>query len=376
MTPVMPGVSSVEFFVETWPPKGPQLEAEWRRVVEQGSFNPTLGPAWFSVIVAALAQSVRPVSILVGKEREKGVTAVLPFFVSSRRMLGLEMTVLEAGSNLMSYHAEVVTSGDPEEVIDAVFEAASGWDVFHMANVPFESPTARAIMRIARRRRLPLQVIQGDESPYLTIEGTWASYLATRNKKFRYKLRHRREQIEANKNCALRWVTSNAETDTLLKDILAIEEHSWKRGAGLNIGARESELTYHRLLLPYLAKEGALMANVLYHGERPIAYSLCCVFSGWVGHLKTSFDERFAELSPGGFVIDTCVERAFELQAREFDFLGDAAPHKLAWTKSTRRHVDLFVFGSTLKGRCIGWLKALKDRRARVPSTADHEPGA
>ena len=85
------------------------------------------------------------------------------------------------------------------------------------------------------------------------------------------------------------------------------------------------ELKYHRRLLPVLAQDGALLANVLHRAERPIAYSLCCHCHGWVGHLKTSFDQEFASLSPGGYVIDASVERAFDLKAREFDFLGDAA---------------------------------------------------
>ena len=82
--------------------------------------------------------------------------------------------------------------------------------------------------------------------------------------------------------------------------------------------------------------------------------------------MKTSFDQEFATLSPGGYVIDASVERAFDLGAKEFDFLGDAAPHKLAWTSTTRKHGDFFLFGRTWKGRIIGHLKRWSQQRRTV----------
>lgn len=102
-------------------------------------------------------------------------------------------------------------------------------------------------------------------------------------------------------------------------------------GAGSRTAARDQELNHHRLPLPVLAREGALLASVLYRPARPIAHSLCCHYGRRIGRRKTSCDQKFESLSPGAYVVDVLVEGAFDLKAREFDFLGDAAPHKLAW---------------------------------------------
>jgi len=344
----------------------PQLVTEWQALAQSGGFNPTLSPRWLSTIVAALCPDGSQIDLLVRREPSGIVSAVLPYLWSYKRMLGVRVSVLQPGSNLMSYHADVVATADVEEVLETLLNKASGWDVFHFANVPLESDTASALRALAPRFSSWLQVIEGDESPYLAINGTWASYFGSRSKKFRYKHRQRRELFDKDPVFALRWFNESAEVERLLADMLAVEQRSWKLEAGLSIAGRELELEYHRRLLPVLARDGALLANVLYRADRPIAYSLCCCWHGWIGHLKTSFDQEFASLSPGGYVIDASVERAFDLGAKEFDFLGDAAPHKLAWTSTTRKHGDFFLFGRTWKGRIIGLLKRWSQQRRTV----------
>jgi CelD/BcsL family acetyltransferase involved in cellulose biosynthesis len=344
----------------------PQLVAEWQALAQSGDFNPTLSPRWFSIIVAALCPDDSQVDLLVRREPSGIVSAVLPYLLSYKRMLGVPVSALKPGSNLMSYHADVVATAGVEEVLEALLKQAPHWDVFHFANVPLDSAAAAALHALAPRVGSWLQVIEGDESPYLAISGTWASYLGSRSKKFRYKHRQRRELFGNDPVFVLRWFNAPVEVDQLLADMLVVEQQSWKSEAGLSIAGRELELEYHRRLLPVLAQEGALLANVLYRAERPIAYSLCCCCQGWIGHLKTSFDQEFASLSPGGYVIDASVERAFDLGAKEFDFLGDAAPHKLAWTSSTRKHSDFFLFGRTWKGRIIGLLKRWSQQRRTV----------
>ena len=346
-----------------------EVRSEWAQLAGSARFNPTLGPAWLAVIAAALAPAGVPLTVLACRDAMGRLSALLPYFLTRRRMMGLRLRVLQPASNLMSYHAQVMTNAEVAPVLEELLSHCGRWDIFHFANVPLESATADAIRSLAPRMGSLLQVMAGDESPYLKIRDSWTSYVASRNKKFRYKQRQRRDAILSDPGFDIRWYVAPADANPLLSDMLKIEENSWKEGAGRNISARAAELDYHRRLVAFLASEGFLLANVLYHRSRPIAYSLCCHIDGWVGHLKTSFDREFASLSPGAFVIDISVERAFDLRAREFDFLGAADPHKLAWTSATRKHADFFLFGTTLKSRIVAGIKRLRMRGTAVART-------
>jgi CelD/BcsL family acetyltransferase involved in cellulose biosynthesis len=334
----------------------------WTGVVAEARLNPSLSPAWLRVVAGALADSQSPISLWVARGPNGRVDGVIPFYRSTAKIAHVPMRQIELASNLVSYHAAIPVSGFCADALDALLTNADPWDVFRANNIPLESEAARCIEAVAQRRGARVEKVAGERSPYLKIEGPWQDFIATKNKKFRYKWRKRKEDVEAQADVELRWFTGPERVSDLLRDIVAIEDKSWKAAAGTTIAAREGEMRYHEALLPYLANSGLLLANVLYKGSRPIAYSLCCRHADWIGHLKTSFDGEFEGMSPGAFVVDASVERAFELNAAEFDFLGDAAPHKLAWTDTVRSHADFFVFAPRAKTMAVAALKQLAKR--------------
>jgi CelD/BcsL family acetyltransferase involved in cellulose biosynthesis len=344
----------------------------WTRFIADAGLNASLTPGWLRVAADALAAGETKISLLVGAADGR-VAALVPFYAATVRMVGIPLRQLELGSNLTSYHAELLAPGRCAEALAALLEREK-WDVLRASNVPLGSETAGAIEAAAGRFGSRLQVLAGERSPYLAIDGAWQDFMATKDKKFRYKWRKRKESIEPGAELRLEWRTREDEVAGLLRDVLAIEEQSWKATEGTTIASRAYEMRFQEMLLRYLAKSGLLVANVLYKESTPIAYSVCCRYGGWVGHLKTSFVDAFKDLSPGGIVIDASVEWAFEAKAREFDFLGNAAPHKLAWTSTVREHADYFVFGRGLKPRLVVAMKsaaqAAARMRARPPSSA------
>src|SRR4030095_540233 len=117
---------------------------------------------------------------------------------------------------------------------------------------------------------------QDDNSPFLRIRNSWEEFLASKPKKFRYKVRKRQEQLESNGRLELRPVTKTEDVELLFEEMLEIESKSWTARAGFDIPSSRRETEYYRRLLPYLASSGTLFAQVLRQQGRAIAYSLCC----------------------------------------------------------------------------------------------------
>jgi CelD/BcsL family acetyltransferase involved in cellulose biosynthesis len=352
-----------------WTEVDASLRERWSQLVARQKLNPTLEPDWIEIVARALRGPGQEPSLYV--EEEGGtLTAVVPFYISRVRMSGVPMTVVQPASNLISYHAELVTSAAQRDVLTRMLASVRGWDVLQFGNVDVDSLTADAVRSLAAELRTPLQTLPGDQSPWLALEESWEKLLASKNKKFRYKVRHRRDLLDKNGPWELRWYEDGSRTDELLDAILKIEAVSWKAAEGVDIPSRPHEVEYHRQLLPFLARQGALLANVIYIGEKPAAYCLCCRHGEWVGNLKTSFDQSLEKLSPGSVVIDTSIERAFALGAKEFDFLGNAGSHKLAWTSNLRTHADYFLFAPRLKARLVGMLKLMRAKKSQPAEPA------
>ncbi|HFD11953.1 MAG TPA: GNAT family N-acetyltransferase, partial [Crenotrichaceae bacterium] len=200
-------------------------------------------------------------------------------------------------------------------------------------------------------------------SPYIEISTDWDEYLTTRSGSFRYRLQRKAKAVAKAGDIAIRWYSDEFDSEQLLKDILTIEANSWKVEAGMAISHRPVEQRYYEQLIPFMATNGLLMANVLSIDGNPAAYGLCYNFKQRWGQLKTSFDDQYKAYSPGKHLVDLSVEQAFKEGAREFDFLGDRMRHKLEWTDQVRNHNNLYIYNSSsLSGKLTGVVKRLSTR--------------
>ena len=69
--------------------------------------------------------------------------------------------------------------------------------------------------------------------------------------------------------------------------------------------------------------------------------------------VKTGYDPTYAKCSPFKVLTYFALREAIGAGLAEFDFLGDAEPWKLEWTKTTRPHEWLFVFSGTSRARLL-----------------------
>jgi CelD/BcsL family acetyltransferase involved in cellulose biosynthesis len=362
-------VNSIRFY--GWDEAVREVGDAWRQIVCERAYNPSLGPDWLGATLAAwrLCSAAR---VAVVTHDENRLT-ILPFLVRRQSLLGLPLRAVDLCSNVFSYHAEIISSGDVASALSLVLSDRSfpPWDAFRLSNVPVDGATAASVRRLDRAAACGVSTRAAEASPFLRISGTWQEYLATRPKKVRANISRSQRLMREAGESALEWYEDGSDWRRLLAAILEIEASSWKADAGVAIVAGSPQCDYYERLLPWLASDG-LMANVLYVRQKPVAYTLCAARRGWVGQLKTSYVEGLGDA--GSRVIHCSLERAFERRQTEYDFLGDVAPHKMRWAHDVRRHEDLWLFRPNVKGQFLRRLKALADAwhalRRPLPETS------
>jgi len=341
---------------------GDDVLASWRAIVDGAKLNASLEPDW--VRVTAASRGVADDTFVFVARRGREIVAVAPFRFETSRVLGVPIKKLNLITNYVAYHNSLPSTLEPAVALSLLLEfaATNGADVVELAAIDDETRLARAVLeceaQVSSVRRFP-----GEASPFIPLDTSWDELLASKPKKFRYKVRKRAEALSESPDLALRWYRNEQDCAELLQAMESIERSSWKQEAGVAIFSRDHEKRYHELLLPLLAQRGALVANVLSQAGKPIAYTLGCHAGGWFGLLKTSFDAAYSELSPGAIVADQAIAVAIELKAREFDFLGDQDQYKLAWSKLVRAHSSYYLYlRRSLRGRLLGWGKVLGER--------------
>lgn len=333
---------------------------EWLEIVARQSLNPSLGPDWQMITASSHGSSESCEVMVVTKNSE--VVAVIPYLRRQVSYHGIPLTEFSLLSNLVCYHNELVSSLPISDTFSLIVQHEPDCDLFRFAS--FFDRTVQTPGTVASIANLPgIQVIEepGDASPYLPIVETWDKIYRRQHKKFRYKIRRRVKRLDEQENLVIRWYEEPSKTEELLAAIRRVERNSWKFNAGVDIAARDQELKYHQLLLPWLADTGHLVAGVLHVDDQPIAYTIACYWQHWTGFSKTSFDSEFAKIEPGAILTEATLRRCVRRGTQEFDFLGSADSYKLSWTKRVRKHSDLTLYNKcTIKGRAI-----LFARRAR-----------
>jgi hypothetical protein len=347
------------------------LQRDWREVISRIESPLEYAPDWIKAS-AESAGLLDDVCVFV-ERRGDAPTSFSPMLRTRLRTLGITCSGWEMpGLRLVSSHSGLVSEDGPRRYLARLVDnLPKPKDIVIMPAIVERSETEQAIHELCRDTSWRMDIIPGDESPYIPINTTWNSFLSGRNKKLRYTLRKKVETLPRLGEFSERWFHDHEAIDVLFDDMLVIEEQSWKVEAGLAISRREKEQRYYRYLLPFLADSAALVANVLYVDAEPIAYSLCYASQGRLAQLKTSFKEAYAHESPGLVAISHAIRYAFDNGFREFDFLGDAMPHKMQWTDSTRRHADYFLFGPRIKPRVVQSIKYLL---ARLRGGRKHAP--
>jgi CelD/BcsL family acetyltransferase involved in cellulose biosynthesis len=345
--------------VRPWRDALATMRDTWDQLVRESGANPSLHPDWLDKSITAWG--MENTIHVAAAERNGTLIAVMPFFVTRRSLSGVPVRCLELASNVISYHAEIVCRGDLNDALTALLshKALPSWDVLLLNNIVAGGPTATAVRDQPKGIMSGYSTRPGENSPFVQVNCGWSEYLATRPKKVRANiLRSRRLMLDAGET-GIAWYEDGADTDRLLNEIFEVEAKSWKADAGIDIRPGTAQGKYYEALLPWLAENGGLFGNMLYVADRPVAYVLCAAWQGWYGQLKTSYVKALPDA--GSRVIQTSLERAFERGATEYDFLGDAAPHKLRWSSSLRPHEDVWLFASHLRGSALRQLKRVAD---------------
>lgn len=242
--------------------------------------------------------------------------------------------------------ASPFVGGDTDALIDAFAHECSvrlvDWDLLYLSGIPPDGAMMRRIVRAFGREH---QIGLGHRTRRFVaaLDGGVDGYLARRSAKFRAALRRARRLADAD-GVTYEVVRDVADADVpaLYERILKIEERSWKGRADTGIldGGMN---TFYRLMLPRLARRGALRVVFARRDEHDIAFVFGGLFDRDYRGLQLSYDHNFRHLSPGNLVQLRMIEALIEDQIASYD-LGSELDYKPRWAEQTVETVTLWVW--------------------------------
>lgn len=184
----------------------------------------------------------------------------------------------------------------------------------------------------------------GSASPYVALPSTFDELMSSFGSRLRRQLRQSGRRLEGLGQLRLRVVRGGPELPAALDAVLALEASGWKARAGTAVLSNPRLERLYRGFASRAGEQGLLRLHLLELDGRPVVGSFGCVV-GNVGHLmKTGFDERLAEHSPGTYMLGEILRLSIEERLSGCDLLGSPNPFKMRFTDTVRPRVGLRAY--------------------------------
>ena len=335
-----------------------RLEQEWNHAVGQAHVtHPFVLHEWFRSWWDSFG-SGRRLHIVIARDGGD-IVGIAPMMVEQVHMYGLPIRKLDLIHNDQTPRADWIVVRSVPRVFEVLWsglhQMRDEWDLLQLSRLPTESLTRAEVTALAQRDGCQTGTWRGDVSPYLTLTGTWDSYLASLPAKFRSNLRNRLSRLLHVGGTQLEVV--DGVDEKACEDAIRLEASGWKVDAHTSISSNASVQQFYRLLAERAAARGWLRLLFLVADGRRIAAAYGARFGDTLFFIKTGYDPGFAPCSPFKLLTYLAIQRAYADGLREVDFLGNSEPWKREWTNTSRPHDWLCIFAGTIRARLLHSLK-------------------
>lgn len=201
----------------------------------------------------------------------------------------------------------------------------------HFAPLPGGDAGVEVAAPVLRANGYRVVTTTRQAGPCLPLPRSYAELVARVSHNMRSQINRRRRALERRGQLALRVNDGGAELASDLAAFFRLEASGWKGRAGTAIlSSRRTQQLYERFAAG-AARRGHLRLNFLELDGVPVAADLGCSFAGGSFLIKTGFDERYADLSPGLVLRAEVLRAAIEEGNTSYHFLGGPDHYKLRW---------------------------------------------
>jgi CelD/BcsL family acetyltransferase involved in cellulose biosynthesis len=350
----VPGLASSDEVVEAW-----------ERMSATGEFEPSASLEWSQILMRThVAADDRVFTIVV---RDAGrIVAIAPVVVQRERLLGLlPVATLSPLCEKYRTHSDVLGECHRPEVVAALFEAMRAlpvrWDLYRVGRMLESGRLARGLKAwladAAPARRLRREY----PSFLIALDGDFDAFLRSRSGKFRNYLRRKTRQLDGMGTVELRRAGAGLGIEQAYRDLLAVEERSWKHAHGTAITSVPRQRQFYWRLCEESWRRGRLHLTLLYLDGRPIAFNLGLVSGDRYYYLKTSFDETCRQAGAATVCRAKLIELLVAEGLRWFDFPGEPYQWEEQWTDRLRWNESALVFNAGTRSTLLRAVIRLRD---------------
>jgi CelD/BcsL family acetyltransferase involved in cellulose biosynthesis len=324
------------------------LEADWAALAHEphnGSFF--LSHDWFRCCWLSRPEGARPL-VLVAREDER-VVGLAPLCEEPGRWRGFPVRVMSLLQNQDTPWTGVLLAGERRDAtLGAMLDHLArtpGWELLALSKIDrasqIHTDLARQLLGTRHLRS------RSGASPTLQLEGDWQSFWERTSQRFKKTVRNVANRIERTGAASIEEMGCSASAPACLELFRAVSARSWKAQLPTSLESDRLVARLFELLTEALVKRGQLLLWVLRIDGAPIAVEYHVQDGDTVVALRSEFDDRYRDASPGAY-LNACIIRSyFERGVRGYDMGPGDNEYKRRWATVSRDLVDFRAFRRT-----------------------------
>jgi CelD/BcsL family acetyltransferase involved in cellulose biosynthesis len=254
-----------------------------------------------------------------------------------------------------------------DELLHYLFTKRGGeWSLLLLDKVPSESPTRRYFRSSPGAVETAWESEISHESLILPLNGSWQDYLATQSPRFRKTLRNIVNRMRKLGRTDVRSYQGKRATEVIEK-LFSVADASWKLEEGVAITSSTERMSFFKDLLEGVVTSEGIRIVILEVDGQPVASETQVIDRGIVYALRSDYDERYADSSPGTFLQMEILKELFDGGFTEYNFCVGLNPYKSRWSERRRQLVRLRRYNDTLYGRFLHSFYRCEPKLSQLP---------
>lgn len=356
------------------------LEEQWTAAVAQHPARTIhLSFPWLRAWWEAFG-ATRRMCLLVARAGDR-VLGVAPLMIETRTVGWLKAPVLRLVGNDLSPRSDIVLVDRKADVMAAFVQtmATLPWLCFDFGQVPARSEALGLLTRHVGTDFASMQLRHAYRVAAVSLQGSWAGFLAGKSRNFRRSLR--RAGLTAGAEVVRSFPEDFDEFDRMVGDVRRVSEETWAHREGTSLAASEPDWAFYERVMRTARDEGRLSVMFACEGAVPVAFLILVGHDDVLYALKTGYRESSGDSAPGLRLMAACLEREFVRQRwrrLDLDCMTTHSDWKHRWLTETEEVVSHYLFRRRSLSRAAAglyrgkrWLDRWRGRRVVTSGAGD-----
>ncbi len=232
-----------------------------------------------------------------------------------------------------------------EATAQALLTRREQWDAIWFHEQDAADPALDSFCATLTRHGLLHGRVPSSHCPYLSLQGTWPQFLASKSQKFRKNLKAASSKLQA--AGPVRYQTHSGDAGQLQELFAEYEElegRSWKAKEAVGVSQSVEHLRFYRHLIDRFGDTGQFVLRSLRVGDQLVAATFGLVHERTFFSLHIAHDASYSRFSPGTLLESLELEECFGSDLVEYDFLGGFLKNKVRWATQMRDTVEVHLY--------------------------------